>query len=198
MRITFLNQKGGVGKTTVALLIGAVLQKAAGYDVAIEDLDRQGTAKFFAKNFGLPLLAERPNAAYVLTDTPGHLLLESDQRLTMSHIISNSDKIILVTEKSPASIHATVEMATLIRELVLASDEKSAIRASYVLFNKVRVLTVIGQQDASVIAEPLGLPALRNEIPLASVYERALLTGLTGVTGERRALLVNLALEILK
>lgn len=192
MRITFLNQKGGVGKTTVALLIASVLQKSAGYDVAIDDQDPQESAKFFAASFGLPILADNPNAEYIITDTPGHLKLEGATRERMAKTIEASDKLILVTEKSPAAIHSSMAMAELIKEKM----PKGA--RAYVLFNKVRSNTNMGKQDAKVIAKDFGLPALQNELPLTQPYETSFLSGLSVVTGEHRALLLNVALEIMK
>jgi chromosome partitioning protein len=192
MRITFLNQKGGVGKTTIALLIASVLQKSGGYDVAIDDQDPQDTAKFFATSFELPLLSENPKAEYIITDTPGHLKLEGSTRERMAKTIEASDKLILVTEKSPASIHSSMAMAQLIK------DKMRPDARAYVLFNKVRINTTIGKQDAKPIAKDFGLPALKNELPLTVAYEAAFVSGLSAVTGEHRALLLNVALEIMK
>lgn len=191
MRITFLNQKGGVGKTTLALLIASVLHKA-GYDVAVDDQDPQATAQFFAAAFALPLLADQPNAEYIITDTPGHLRLEGQARDTIARLIAASDKLILVTEKSPAAIHSSMAMAQLI------TATKRANAKAYVLFNKVRVATLIGKQDARPIAKDFGLPPLKNELPLTSAYETAFVSGLSAVTGEHRTQLLNVALEIMK
>lgn len=191
MRITFLNQKGGVGKTTIALLIASVLHKV-GYDVAIDDQDPQATANFFSRNFALPLLSERPEAEYIITDTPGHLRLEGAAKDSITRIIAESDKLILVTEKSPASVHSSMAMAQLI-----AAKKRPKAKA-YVLFNKVRVATLIGKQDAKPIAKDFGLPPLTNELPLTSAYETAFVSGLSAVTGEHRTQLLNVALEIMK
>ena len=192
MRITFLNQKGGVGKTTIALLIGSVLQKSGGYDVAIDDQDPQDSAKFFSKAFGLPLLSDNPTAQYIITDTPGHLKLEGATRERMAKTIEMSDKLILVTEKSPAAVHSSMAMAELIR------DKMSKGAKAYVLFNKVRINTIIGKQEGKPIAKDFGLPALKNELPLSAAFETSFVTGLSAVTGEHRSQLLNVALEILK
>lgn len=192
MRISFLNQKGGVGKTTIALLIASILQKSGGYDVAIDDQDPQDTARFFSTTFGIPLLSDHPHAEYIITDTPGHLKLEGATKEKMTRTIKASDKLILVTEKSPASIHSSMAMAQLIKKTM-----KNGARA-YVLFNKVRISTTIGKQDANSIAKDFGLTALKNELPLSVAYESAFMTGLSAVTGEHRSLLLNVALEIMK
>ena len=58
LKITFLNQKGGVGKSTSSVLIGAALS-AAGYQVAFEDTDSQGSLTMWTNKIGkLPMIHE--------------------------------------------------------------------------------------------------------------------------------------------
>lgn len=191
MRMLFLNQKGGVGKTTLVLLMSGVLKKA-GYDVAIDDRDPQGSAKFFAKNFGVPLLSENPNAEYVVIDTPGHLRIEGEVEREITNLIETSDKLIIVTDKSPATIHGTAPMVRLILE-----KKRPEAKAS-LLFNKVRSQTTMGKQSNQDIASELGLPALENELTLSASFENAFVTGLAAVTGKHREEIFRLALEVMK
>lgn len=191
MRIVVANQKGGVGKTSVVLLLAAVLKKA-GWDVAIDDRDPQGTARFFAKNVGATLIEDEPDATFIITDTPGHLKIEGPVGRELASLVSKSDKIIVVSEKSPAAIHGTVPMINLVKE------KKGKDAKAYLLFNKVRSNTVIGQQDPREIAHDLGLPCLENELSLSAAYENAFTQGLAAVTGKQREDLLNLALEIMK
>lgn len=191
MRIAFLNQKGGVGKTTLVLLLSSVL-KRAGYDIAIDDRDPQGTSSVFASVFDVPLLSDNPNAEYIITDTPGHLRIEGDVERELTALIQQADILILVSEKSLASIHGSVPMA----KLITAKKSKQA--KAYVLFNQVRIQTIIGKQKGKDLAEKLGLPPLLNELPLSSAFENAFAEGFAAVTGQHRDELLNLALEIMK
>lgn len=191
MRITLLNQKGGVGKSTVALLLAGTLKKA-GYDVALDDRDPQSSATFYAETFGVPSLEENPDAEFIITDTPGHMRIEGQVKKEMAKLIGQSDKLILVSEKSPASIHGSAPMA----ELVKAHKGKKA--KAYVLFNKVRTATAVGRQSGKAIAKELGLPALSNELPLAASFDNSFVLGLAAVKGKNRSQLLNLALEIMK
>lgn len=191
MRITFLNQKGGVGKTTLVLMLSGILRRA-GYDVAIDDCDPQGSARFFAHAVEVPLYDPAKPAAYIITDTPGHLRMDGKIGDELRQLIVESDKLILVTEKSPASIHGSAPMAKLIKA------EKRADAKAYVLFNRVRSGTTMGQQEGKDIAADLGLPPLSIELPLSSAFENAFVSGLAAVTGKRKDELLSLALEVMK
>lgn len=191
MKITFLNQKGGVGKTTLVLLMAGVLKKS-GYDVAIDDRDPQGSARFFTQNFDVPLLADNPNAEFVLVDTPGHMKLEGELLEQITRLIAESDKLIVVADKSPATIHGTAPMVRLVNE------RKRPEAKAFLLFNKVRGGTTMGQQSGPDIAVDLGVTPLENELPLSQSFENAFVAGMSAVTGKHREELFKLALEIMK
>ena len=191
MRITFLNQKGGVGKTTLVLMLAGILRRV-GHDVAIDDHDPQGSARFFAQAVDVPLYDPAKPAAYIITDTPGHLRIDGQLADDLRQLVAASDKLILVTEKSPAAIHGSGPMAKLIKE------HKRPGAKAFVLFNRVRAGTTMGQQEGKDIAADLGLPALSVELPLSSAFENAFVLGLAAVTGKRKEELLSLALEMLK
>lgn len=192
MQIAFFNQKGGVGKTTLALLLAAILEKA-GYDVAVEDRDPQHSATFLARSvFKLPLLSDKPSAGCVIVDTPGYMRTDGRIEGDLSALMRKVDKAVLVAEKSLVSVHASLPMARLIRE------QLSPGARAYVLFNKVRQATLVGRQEDADVARDLALPLLRNTLPLAAAFENAQMLGLAAVTGANRDRLLNLALEIMK
>jgi cellulose biosynthesis protein BcsQ len=193
MKIAFLNQKGGVGKTTAALLVASAL-KAASLPVAIEDLDPQKSLTWWARNCGkVPLISEFKNAEIIISDTPGHLDLDKKGiRDKFVGLIKSADRLILVAEMSPISLHGTVPMA----ELILEYKKNSA--KAKILFNKVRLNTLSGKQNRNEISKEIGIQALNNFLPLASAYDLASSLGWKSVTGSDRAKVVNLAMEILK
>ncbi len=193
MNIAFLNQKGGVGKSTAALLVASAL-KSASLPVAINDLDPQGSLTWWGQNAGkVPLISEFKDAEVIVTDTPGHLDLEKKGiRDQFIDLIKQADRLIIVTEMSPLVMHGTIPMAELIREFKKPSSKAK------VLFNKVRVSTLAGKQNQASLAKQIGFQALANFLPLTSAYDLASSLGWKSVTGKDRTRVVNLAMEILK
>lgn len=192
LRLTFLNQKGGVGKSTTAALIAAVLQDS-GYRVAMDDRDSQKTLEFWAREVGhIPLLGEIDNPDVIITDTPGRLDLNQEPVLArFKELILASQRVVLVSEKTLFSLHAAAPMLRIIQD---AGVPASQIR---VLFNKVRRSTCIGRQSDEDLARKLGIQPLNNHLPLASAFERMETDGLKAVTGAKLALAQALALELI-
>lgn len=186
MRITFISSKGGTGKSSVCLILGAILQRA-GKSVTIEDLDPQRTATHFAEAFGLSM--EDPEADFVLVDTPGHIDPSSKAGRNLGAVIAQSERIILVCEKSPVSIHGSADSAAFIQE----HQQRGA--KAFVLFNKIRA-TGIGKQDAEGLAKLLKIPPLKTEIPLTAQVEYSGAEGLAAIRGKILDAFLNITLEI--
>lgn len=193
MRITMLNQKGGVGKSTVSILIGAALQ-LAGYRVAFDDRDPQGSVRLWTQQVGkLPMVEDGGESDVIICDTPGRLdLAQETAQGFLRPLIAESDRIIVVCEKSLFSIHASVPLVELVKQYK-REDAKAAI-----LFNKVRAGTAVGKQSPAELSVGLGLPALENSLPLAATFENVQIAGFGPVTGKHREQVLTLALEILK
>ncbi len=191
LRIAFLNQKGGVGKSTVCTLLAAAL-KVAGFRVAIDDRDVQFTSGSWAREVGeVPLISECEHADAVLCDTPGRLDLQNEQsRSLLAEIVGQCDRAVLVAEKSPFSMRASEPMAAFIRQNLRAGAN------GCVLFNKVRMSTRIGKMDEGELSGMLGLPALKNSLPLAAPFEQFQTEGFSCVTGRYRERILRLALEL--
>ncbi|MEW5738379.1 MAG: ParA family protein [Myxococcota bacterium] len=64
-RIAFINEKGGVGKTTLAVNVAAFLASKQSRRVLLVDLDTQGHA---GKSLGVDVRAVSPNVFHLLTD----------------------------------------------------------------------------------------------------------------------------------
>ncbi len=193
LKITFLNQKGGVGKSTSSVLIGAALN-SAGYNVAFEDTDNQGSLAMWASHIGkLPLLSENPTAEVIICDTPGRIdLKQENHQGFFRQIIEVSDRLVIVSEKSLFSTQASVPTIEIVKRYMRPEAK------AMILFNKVRRRTLVGRQDESEMGMDLGLPVLRNSLPLAAAYESIQVEGFKTVLGKNRERIFSLALEILK
>lgn len=188
MRISFISSKGGTGKSSICLVLGSVL-KRTGKTVSIEDLDPQKTSTHFADVFGLTL--GDPTSDFILTDTAGHISTSGKQGRELIQVIQDSDRIILVCEKSPMAIHGASDSASFIREHKRKSSK------AFVLFNKVRSATAIGKQSGHSLAKLLKLPSLKTEIPLTTQIEFVAADGLRAVKGQVMDKFLSLAIEIL-
>ena len=193
LKITFLNQKGGVGKSTASVLVGAALS-SAGYQVAFEDNDSQGSLTMWTEKIGkLPMVHECPTAEVIVCDTPGRIDLNQEELEGFFRgIIQSSDRLVIVAEKSLFSTQASIPMIEMVKKYM--KPEAKAM----ILFNKVRSRTLVGRQDEVEMAQDLGLPVLRNSLNLAASYENVQIQGFPAVIGKNREKIFSLALEILK
>jgi cellulose biosynthesis protein BcsQ len=193
MRIAFLNQKGGVGKSTTCIAFGSVL-KLAGHKVAFEDCDPQGSVSFWAREVGdIPLLEEQPDAEIVLCDTPGRVDLgRAGEESLISKIIRDADRLVIVTEGSLFSIHATTPMARLVH-----ANKRDQARV-FLLLNKVRPGRKANSVHERNIAYRLGLPLLHDAIPLAAGFEHIQTEGIYALKPCHLEIVLRLALEIIR
>ena len=185
MKICFANQKGGVGKTTAAALVGAAL-RAAGKEVAFVDLDPQRTLTWWAQQVGAMEVVDGAKSSasktqYQLVDTPGALGPD------LAKGVAAADLIVLVAEMGIASLHSTARTVPVLRRA--APKARLAI-----LFNKVRSNTLTGRQDPAELARALGAPALPISIPLKASFELFAGQGWAALPGPDRELAAQLAL----
>jgi cellulose biosynthesis protein BcsQ len=194
MRITFLNQKGGVGKSTVLVALGAVLDQA-GYRVAIDDRDPQKSATFWAREVGkLSLFDASSDFDVVLTDTPGHLDLANETSVSLlAKLVADSDRIVIVAERSLFSIHATTPMVRLIH-----ARRRDDARV-FLLLNKTRPVRSKTWADTErEIAYRLGVPLLGWSIPFSISFEHMQTKGLKALRQGHLETVLRIALELMR
>ena len=169
MIIALLNQKGGVGKTTLATHIAGELA-IQGSSLILVDADPQGSALDWTQRRsqnGLPRLfcavglargnlhQEAPELArrcdHIVIDgsTPDRL----PRALSAACSRSRADSV----QPSPYDVWASAEMVSLIRE---AQVFRPALRAVFVINRRVST-TVIGREARSALADQ-ALPSLRS------------------------------------
>ncbi|EIM01173.1 ParA family partition ATPase [Rhodanobacter thiooxydans] len=184
MIVALLNQKGGVGKTTLATHIAGELA-LRGKQVILLDTDPQGSALDWTQRRsqqGLPRLfsavglaretlhQEAPELArrsdYIVIDGPPRIAA-----LARSALLA-ADCVLVPVQPSPYDLWASAEMVALIRE---AQVFRPVLRAAFVINRRVST-TVIGREARSALAEQ-PLPSLQSEIRQRIVFADSVAAG---------------------
>ena len=126
--ISFSNQKGGTGKTTLAVNL-SVLWSNSDYKVAIFDADAQKSfscwidarKKYYGENdIGIDVHSYNPHTFsedlklikskynFIIIDSPPSITFETIQ------IVKNSDRIIVPTQPSPVDLMATIPFLNMV------------------------------------------------------------------------------------
>lgn len=179
MKIAFVNGKGGVGKTTAAIMLAATLREA-GHKVWIDDRDPQGSATLLAPNLGLPLECGE-DATVMIIDTAPRL----DHSPTLA-AMEEADIVVLVCSPSPADLGTTVKTAA-----IVSQHRKGP---TVILLNSVVKNTRLARNVTDL---NLPFPTLANVITRRQVYQVATLQGWPALSGEAREELFKSALEII-
>jgi MinD-like ATPase involved in chromosome partitioning or flagellar assembly len=183
MTITLLAKKGGVGKSTVCLLLHEAFKKA-GKSVAIQDWDAQGTS-----NKALELIqgqrAERDTSYDILLyDTPPNL-----EHPATSAAVRSADIALVVTSPAPADIWEAEEAV----RFVQSKHPEAVVR---VLFNKVKKNTILGRLlDES--AKQVSVPVIPMHLSARECYQHAVGQGWAALDAAAREEVLQLAVSLM-
>lgn len=183
MIITFLNQKGGVGKTTLAIHTATGLSQR-GHRCLLIDADKQGSALDWSSNREHPPLFSivgfpksnlhreveklRTDYRFVVIDSPPHA-----NDVARSAILA-SDLVVIPVQPSPYDVWATEETVTLLKE---ASPFKEKLKCAFVVNRKI-VNTAIGRDVVDALAR-MELPILDSQICQRVVFAESAANGRT-------------------
>jgi chromosome partitioning protein len=182
MIIGLLNQKGGVGKTTLSVCIAASLTRT-GARVLLIDADPQGSAlDWAAAREGEPLFSVvgLPRASIHKEITQlgygyDHIIIDGPPRVTdlARSAIMASDLVLIPVQPSPYDIWAADEVVKLIDE---ARVFKPSIKAAFLVNRKI-ANTAIGR-DVGEALSSYPLPVMAASVTQRVIFAEAAARGL--------------------
>lgn len=183
MVVTLMAKKGGVGKSTISLLLHEGL-KTAGKSVAIRDWDAQGTSNKSLELIGGQKALDSTSYDVLIYDTPPSLT----HTATLTAVRA-ADLILVVSTPSPFDLWETEEAAAFVRK------ERPEARL-YALFNKVRKHTVLGRlmEDNT---KKLTIPVLPTMVSARECYRHAGARGWQALDSAAREEIYRLTLAVI-
>ena len=163
MKIALVAKKGGVGKTTLCLLLHEAFRQT-GQTVAVRDYDAQGSASKALTRFGGT--REIPGEQYqiLLIDTPPSLTLAAT-----ASAVKEAHLILIPTSPSPADIWEADEAA----RFALAKNPKALVR---IVLNRTRSGTLLTEAAAESLKD-VSAPILAVTIGDRQSYQHVMLGG---------------------
>ena len=178
----FVNQKGGVGKSTLSQNIADCLSRL-GQKVLLIDADKQGTSSDWAslrsdnrftvvsmarENMALDAIKISADYDFTLIDGPPHA-----DTISRSCIVA-SDLVVVPIEPGGASRWSS---NLTVRQLQEAQALKPTLKCGFVVSRKIQG-TILGR-DARAMAADSGIPIFDTEIEQRIAYAEALTMGKT-------------------
>ncbi|MCB9918601.1 MAG: AAA family ATPase [Planctomycetes bacterium] len=181
--ISILNQKGGVGKTTLAVHMATALARS-GSNVLLLDADPQGSAlDWSAARSGKPLFPvvglPKPSIHKELPSLAQNhevILIDGPPRVydVARSAIMASDLVMIPVQPSPYDVWAAKEIVDLLDE---ASVYKPDLKSAFVVNRKI-VNTAIGRDVSDALAE-YPIPVMQSAICQRVAFAESAAQGLT-------------------
>jgi chromosome partitioning protein len=186
MIISFLNQKGGVGKTTLSINVATALALKK-LKILLIDADPQNSSLDWAavrKKEGLftvvsitkPIIHKEVKK---LSKDYDHIIIDGPPRIydVAKSAIVSSDLVIMPVQPSPYDVWAASEVVTLIKEVSDPLEDIKNIKCAFLINRKI-VNTAVGR-DVTKALEHYGMDVLNNHICQRVAYVETAAMGST-------------------
>jgi cellulose biosynthesis protein BcsQ len=183
MIIALLAKKGGVGKSTLALLLHEALRQA-GKSVAVSDWDAQGTSNKALELIGGQKAQVDDPSEVLIYDTPPNLT-----HVATATAVQRADIALIVTTPSPADLWEAEDAV----RFVQSKNSGTIVR---VVFNKVRKGTVL-ERIIPESAKQVSVPSLPTMLSARECYQHALGQGWKVLDRSAREEVLQLTLVVL-
>src|SRR5476651_1895592 len=183
MIYAFLNQKGGVGKTTLSLHAAAALARSKNRVLLIDADPQQSAMKWSAVRTGAVAFSVIGMAKATLhkeiTSLEAdydHVVIDGPPRVTelARSIILSADIVVIPVQPSPFDVWAAAETADLVKEARVFKENLKAVIA----INRKIVNTAIGRDVRDALAS-LELPILAADVSQRVGFAEAVASGQT-------------------
>lgn len=183
MIISFQNQKGGVGKTTLSVNVAHALV-LSGFKVLVVDADPQGSVRDWAsvRDSRPPFQVVGMDRPTIHRDLPAmkehydHVVIDAPPRvseLARSAILA-SDIVVIPVQPSPYDVWAAKEIVTLVQE---ASVYKEKIKSVFAVNRKI-ANTAIGREVKEAL-QTYAVPVLDAQICQRVLFAESAAVGKT-------------------
>jgi chromosome partitioning protein len=183
MIISVENQKGGVGKTTLAIHIAQALAMS-NFSVLLVDADPQGSARDWAA-----ARENEPAFSVIGLDRPtlhrdlpaiasnyDHVVIDGPPRVTdlARSVIIAADLVVIPVQPSPYDVWAASDVVGLIKE---ASVFKENLKSVFVINRKI-VNSAIGRDVVDALSS-YEIPVLKSAVCQRIIFAESAATGMT-------------------
>lgn len=188
--IAILNQKGGVGKTTLSINLARAIQLAQ-CSVVLIDADPQGSSRDWnSANEGkvLPVIGlDRKTIEVDIKHIQGYEYAIIDgapqlREMTVA-VIKSADVVLIPIQPSPLDIWATSDLIELIKDRQAITDNK--LKAAFIVSRQIQNTTV-GKEVRDVL-EQSGIKVFLNGTFQRVAYSDTLATGGTALDVDGKA-----------
>lgn len=193
--VVFSNQKGGTGKTTLAITLGCGL-KDKGLNVCIIDADPQCSIVSWAmrgtespleniqpdieKNdtvlIAKSLQRARERYDLVIVDTGSNMGYAGDNiQKVLLGTLREADLVIIPVGPSALDVDASSDFVDLLTDLWERREQQMPI--AHFVVNNVRAGTTLGREIKNTLKESFEIPVLETEVQCREAYKSPLLVG---------------------